>query len=50
MSDNRGKGPNTPGDEGRIERNPSRPYENNPAKDQQGKTQKEVNDALNRKK
>ncbi|WP_176722512.1 hypothetical protein [Candidatus Thiosymbion oneisti] len=28
MGDNRGKGPNTPGNDGRIERNPSRPYEN----------------------
>ena len=49
MSDNRGKGSG----EGSIERNPSRPYENNPGnpvKEQQQKTQKEVNDALNKKK
>ncbi len=53
MGDERGKGPNTPGNEGRVERNPSRGYENNPGnpvREQQQKTQKGVNDALNKKK
>jgi hypothetical protein len=45
--DNRGRGPN---DEGRIERKPSRPYENNPVKEQQDKTKKGADDALNKKK
>lgn len=53
MSDNRGKGPNTPGNDGRVERNPSRQHENNPGnpvKEQLQKTQKSVNDALNKRK
>ena len=45
-NDNRGRGPN---DEGRIERNPSRPYENNPTKDQQDKTRQQSNDALKKR-
>ncbi|MCF7988543.1 MAG: hypothetical protein K9L60_13390 [Methylovulum sp.] len=44
--DNRGRGPN---DEGRIERKPSRPYENNPVKDQQDKTRGSIGDILNKK-
>lgn len=44
--DNRGRGPD---DEGRIERHPSRPYEN-PVKEQQKKTQKQSKDALNNNK
>jgi hypothetical protein len=47
MSDNRGRGPEN--DEGRVERNPSRPYENNPVKEQQDKTRKGTDDALNKK-
>ena len=50
MADNRGRGPN---DEGRVERNPSRPHENNPGnpvRQQQEKTRQGVNDALNKKK
>jgi hypothetical protein len=50
MADNRGRGPNTPGNDGRLEKNPSRPYENNPVKEQQKKTQGGVNDALKKKK
>ena len=49
MSDNRGKGPNTPGDDGRIERNPSRPYENKPAQQQQDKMRQGANEALKKK-
>lgn len=45
MSDNRGRGPAT--DEGRIERNPSRPYENKPP---QTDTLKTVADVLNKRK
>lgn len=45
MSDNRGRGPDT--DEGRIEKNPSRPYENKPP---MPNTPQRVNDALNKKK
>lgn len=44
--DNRGRGPD---DEGRIERGPKRPYENNPVKDQQDKTKKRAGEALNKK-
>ena len=45
MSDNRGRGPFT--DEGRIEKNPARPYENKPSLPN---TPQRVNDTLNKKK
>lgn len=56
MNDNRGRGPST--NEGRIERNASRPYENKPAQDDarkkisgvQDDTRNRVNGALNKKK
>ena len=51
MSDNRGKGEQT--DEGRVEKNPSRPYENNPGKDDKPDkgqdTNERVRDILNKK-
>lgn len=55
MSDNRGRG--APTDEGRIEKTPRRPYENNPGKDdkrgskgdQKGNTNDRVNDILKKK-
>ena len=52
MSDNRGRGPVT--NEGRIEKSPSRPYENKPGsstqvKEQQEKTKNAVKGVLNKK-
>ena len=45
--DNRGRPP-VP-NEGRIEHKPSRPYENNPVREQQDKTRGQVGDALKKK-
>jgi hypothetical protein len=47
MVDNRGKGPDT--DEGRVEKNPSRPYENSQAKEQQQRTNDRASDAQKKK-
>lgn len=47
MNDNKGRGPET--DEGRVERNSSRPYENSQSKEQQKKTNDRARDAQDRK-
>lgn len=43
-TDHRGRPPFT--NEGRVEHKPSRPYENNPARQQQDKTNQQVRDTL----
>jgi len=46
MPDNRGRGPDT--DEGRIEKNPSRPYENRQNDDDKKKNSDRSNDTNDR--